>query len=256
MDDLWAGLRPRLMDLSQRVAEAAFILLLGWLAGRFLVGPLRRLLGRSRLDPSVASFLFSSARSGLLLVVLVTVLQQLGVETTSLIALLGTAGLAVALSLQGSLANFASGLLLLSFRIVRVGDQVEVGDVRGRVSDMLPFHVVIDTPDNQRITVPNTLLTTAPVRNNSVLPFRRAEWKLTLGPQRDLAAALRALRERLQTDPRVRPEPAPEVWVSEWSDDRRTLSAAAWVTTEDYLSVKQNLLEELGKSIGEVQSSG
>jgi small conductance mechanosensitive channel len=250
MEELWNNFRSRMLELSNHVAAAIFVLVLGWLAARFLVGPLRRLLGRSRLDPSVASFLISSARSALLIVVLVTVLQQLGVETTSLIALLGTAGLAVALSLQGSLANFASGLLILSFRIVRVGDEVEVGDVRGRVSNMLPFHVVIDTPDNQRITVPNTLFTTTAVRNNSVLPARRVEWKLTVGPQRDLAAARLAILQRLRADPRVRPEPPPEVWVSDWAEDRRTLTAAAWVATADYLTVRQEILEELGRSLG------
>jgi small conductance mechanosensitive channel len=251
MEELWNNLRPRLAELAGHVAGAAFVVLLGWLAGRFLVGPLRRVLGRSRLDPSVASFLVSTARSALLIVVLVTVLQQLGVETTSLIALLGTAGLAVALSLQGSLANFAAGLLILSFRIVRVGDQVEVGDVRGRVSDMLPFHVVIDTVDNQRITVPNTLLTGGPVRNNSVLTSRRVEWKLTVSAQRDLAAARQAILDRLRSDARVLREPAPEVWVSEWAEDKRTLTAAAWVATTVCLAVKQELLEELGRSLAQ-----
>lgn len=250
MDELWASLRPRVLDLSQRVAAAAFVVVLGLLASRFLVGPLRRLLGRSRLDPSVVSFLSSTARSALLLVVLVTVLQQLGVETTSLIALLGTAGLAVALSLQGSLANFASGLLILSFRIVRVGDQIEVGDVRGRVSDMLPFHVVVDTLDNQRIIVPNTMLTTGPVRNNSALPTRRLQWSLTVGPGRDLAVATAAVLACLKADPRVRAEPAPEVFVTDWADDKRTLSAAAWVDTADALAVKQELLGQLGKCLG------
>ncbi len=249
MDELWNNLRPRVVELGGHIAGAVFVVLLGVLADRFVVGPLRRLLGRSRLDPSVGSFLVSTARSALLLVVLVTVLQQLGVETTSLIALLGAAGLAVALSLQGSLANFASGLLLLSFRIVRVGDLVEVGDVRGRVSDMLPFHVVIDTLDNQRITVPNTLLTSSPVRNNSVLPVRRVEWKLTLGPKRDLAAARQAVLTQLRTDPRVQAEPAPQVWVSEWAEDKRTLTAAAWVSTADYQKAQQEVLEELGRSL-------
>src|SRR5579871_1072742 len=199
----WEHINAWMREYAGRGAGAALILLLGWIANRLLIGPLRQVLGSSRLDVSVASFLVNSVRTAILLAVLLAVLQQFGLETTSLITLLGAAGLAVALSLQGSLANFASGLLLLSFRIVRVGDLVEVGDVRGRVSDMLPFHVVIDTLDNQRITVPNTLLTSSPVRNNSVLPVRRVEWKLTLGPKRDLAAARQAVLTQLRTDPRV-----------------------------------------------------
>jgi small conductance mechanosensitive channel len=249
MDEPWNTIRAHALELSERVAAAVFILLLGWLAIRILVGPLGRLLGRSRLDPSVASFLVNTARSALLLVVLVAVLQQLGVETASLLALLGTAGLAIALSLQGSLANFAAGLLLLSFRIVRVGDLVEVGDVRGRVSEILPFHVVIDTLDNQRVVVPNTLLTTTPVRNNSRLPTRRVQWTLSVAAGRDLKAVKQALRDRLRADPRVRPEPAPEVVVRDWAEDKRTLGVAAWVSTEDYPAVQAEMLEDLGRCV-------
>jgi small conductance mechanosensitive channel len=247
VDEFWNTIRAHSLELSERVAAAVFILLLGWLAGRILVGPLGRLLGRSRLDPSVASFLVSTTRSILLLVVLAAALQQLGVQTASLLTLLGTAGLAVALSLQGSLANFAAGLLVLSFRIVRVGDLVEVGDVRGRVSEMLPFHVVIDTSDNQRVTVPNTLLTTNPVRNNSRLPTRRARWALSVAAGRDLEAVKQALRDRLRAEPRVRPEPPLEVVVRDWAEDRRTLEVSAWVATEDYAAVQAELLEDLGR---------
>jgi small conductance mechanosensitive channel len=259
MDELWNSLRGRAAELGGRVLAAAFVVLLGWLALRILLGPLRRLLGRSRLDPSVASFLVSTTRSVLVLVILAAVLQQLGFETASLLTLLGTIGLAVALSLQGSLANFASGLLLLSFRIVRVGDQVEVGEVRGRVSrvsELLPFHVVIDTPDNQRITVPNTLLTSNPVRNNSVLTVRRIQWTLTTGAGRDLAAARRAILDRLGAEPGVKAEPAPEVFVSQWAEDRRTLAVTAWAATADYLALQQGMLEELGKCVERAKAGG
>jgi small conductance mechanosensitive channel len=252
MEELWNNLRPRLVDLGERIAAAIFVVLIGWLAIRVLLGPLQRLLGRSRLDPSVASFVVSSTRSVLLIVVLAAMLQQLGVETASLLALLGTIGLAVALSLQGSLTNFAAGLLVLSFRIVRVGDEVEVGDVRGRVREMLPFHVVIETADHQRVTVPNALLTTGPVRNNSTLPYRRVQWTLTIGPRRDLAVVRQKLLECLRADSRIRTEPAPEVSVSEWAEDKRTVVAIAWVDGGDYTAVKNELLEKLGTCLGEV----
>jgi small conductance mechanosensitive channel len=249
MDELWSTLRVRGVELGGHIAAAVFVLGVGWLALRVFLGPLHRLLGRSRLDPSVASFLVSTARSVLFLVIIAAVLQQLGVETASLLTLLGTIGLAVALSLQGSLANFASGLLLLSFRIVRVGDQVEVGDVKGRVSELLPFHVVIDTLDNQRITVPNTLLASNPVRNNSVLGTRRVRWTLGVGPGRDLAAVREAVLSRLRSDARVRAEPAPEVFVSDWAEDKRAVTVTAWVAAADFTAVGQELLEEMGRSI-------
>src|SRR6185437_11107311 len=198
MGDWWQHIPPWLRDYGIRLAGAVLIVLLGWVANRLLIGPLARLVTRSRLDVSVASFLVNTARTAILIVVLLAVLQQFGLETTSLLTLLGTAGLAIALSLQGSLANFASGLLLLAFRTVRVGDSIEVGDVRGQIREMLPFHVVLETPDNQRITVPNTLLTNGPVRNNTYLPARRVQWTLPLGGRDDLDAVKSALRSRLQ----------------------------------------------------------
>jgi small conductance mechanosensitive channel len=248
MEELWQKLQPQAVHYAGRIVGAVLILLLGWLVLRFLVGPLRKLLGRSRLDPSVASFLANSARTIILVVVILALLQQLGVETTSLLTLLGAAGLAVALSLQNSLANFASGLLVLSFRMVRVGDLIEVGEVRGRVADMLPFFAVVDTLDNQRITVPNTLLTSGPVRNNTLLPARRVGWTLPVPAAVDLAGLKEALRARLLADPRVLKEPAPLLYVQEWGLDKHVLAVAAWVATPDYLAVQQQLLEELGRA--------
>jgi small conductance mechanosensitive channel len=254
MVEWWQSVPQELRDYSGHFVGAAFIVLLGWMANRLLVGPLRRLLDRSRLDASVASFLVNTARTALLLVVLLAVFQQFGLATTSLLTLVGTAGLAVALSLQGSLANFASGLLLLAFRTVRVGDAIEVGDVRGRVREMLPFHVVLETPDNQRITVPNTLLTNGPVRNNTYLPTRRVQWTLPIAGRDDLDAVKAALRARLQAEPRIHKEPPPQIYAQEWTADKRTLIVTAWTATADYLDVQQEMMEELGKSAESVRS--
>jgi small conductance mechanosensitive channel len=206
-------------------------------------------LERTHVEASVASFLASSARSLLLVVVVLAVLQQVGVETTSLLTVLGAAVLAVALSLQNSLANFTAGLLILSFRLVRVGDLVEVGDVKGRVVDLLPFHAVLVTADNQRVTVPNTLLSNGPVRNHTTLPNRRVQWTLPLVKFDDLTAVKSALLGRLQTDARILREPAPQVFVQDWAEERRMLAVQAWTVTADLQAVQQELLEELGATV-------
>ena len=161
-------------------------------------GPLRRGIGRTRLDPSAASFLANTARGVLLVAVVLIALDQLGVQTTSLIALLAVAGLAVGLALQGSLANFASGLLILSFRTVRVGDWIEVGGVRGQVREMQPFHIVLVSEENRVFTVPNTMLTGGAVANDSALPTRRVRWTLPVAAGADLTAAKGALAARLR----------------------------------------------------------
>jgi small conductance mechanosensitive channel len=216
-------------EYVDRILGVVLILAMGWVAVRFLVTPLRRLCERSRVDPSVASFLANSLRSAILVAIFVGILQQLGVQTASLLALLGAAGLAVALSLQGSLANFASGLLVLSFRMVRVGDLIELGDLRGNVTELLPFHVVLTTADNQRITMPNTLLTNSAVRNHSALPVRRVQWTLPLTAQDNLSAVRSALQAQLQADGRVLAEPGPQLYIQECSTFRSGLrTGASW----------------------------
>jgi small conductance mechanosensitive channel len=249
MGDFWDAVEPVVRDYGGRVVAALLILAVGWAVIRFLIGPLRRALDRSHLGPSVTSFLVNSARTILLFAVLLGILNQLGVETASLLTLLGAVALAVALSLQGSLANFASGLVVLSFRIARVGDIIETGDIRGRVVELLPFHAVLITADNQRVTLPNTILTTAAVRNHSALATRRVEWTLPVPAQDNLAAVKEALRSRLLTDPRILPEPAPQIYVTEWAAYKRVLTVTAWTSTADQTAVQQEMLERLGMSL-------
>jgi small conductance mechanosensitive channel len=255
MDDLWQIVHQFWLNYGGRILGAALILGAGWLLIRYLVTPLRRLLARSHMDPLGASFLVNSLRTVLLFAVLLGVLNQLGVETTSLLTLLGAVALAVSLSLQGSLANFASGLLILWFRIVRVGDQIESGDLKGRIVELLPFHAVLLTADNQRVTVPNTLLTNGPVRNHSAQPTRRCEWNLSVKAGEDLAAIKDGLRARLLKDPRILADPAPQVFVKDWADDKRVLTATAWTTTPNHADVQQEMVEALGLRLEELRKA-
>jgi small conductance mechanosensitive channel len=248
VDGLWLELRTWLSANAGHLAGAAVILVVGVLALRYLIAPFRRLLERSRMEPSGASFLANTARGLLLVVVVIGVLQQLGVETASLLTILAAAGLAIALSLQNTLSNFTAGLLVLAFRMARVGDVIEVGGLRGRVSDLFPFHVVLVTDDNQVVTVPNSLLTGGGVRNFTALPRRRAQWALPLPSGADLAAAKAALLERLRADPRVLAEPAPRAFVQEWAVDRVVLAVQAWTTAADNPAVQDEMLEALGQT--------
>jgi small conductance mechanosensitive channel len=249
MDEFWQELLRRADAYSGRVLAVVVILVVGVLVLRFLVGPLRRLLEQSRLTPAVASFLANSARGLLLVVIVLGVLQQLGVETASLLTVLAAAALAVALSLQGALANFTAGLLLLAFRMVRVGDLIEVGAMRGRVSEIFPFHVVLVTEDNQEVVVPNATLTGTGFRNYTALPVRRVQWSLPLKVQDDLAAAKEALLARLRADARVLGEPPPRVFVQEWGDDKRVLAVQASTASADHQAVQEELLEALGRAL-------
>jgi small conductance mechanosensitive channel len=256
MNDFWQSLAPILEDYANRGLRALLILAAGWLAIHFLVAPLRRVLERNRFDPSVASFLANSARTILLVAVILAILNQFGVETTSLLTLLGAVALAVALSLQSSLANFASGLVVLSFRLVRVGEWIETGDIRGRVEELLPFHVVLITADNQRVTLPNTTLTSSAIRNLSALPTRRLEWSLPVDAKENLQLVKETLISCLRADNRVLTEPPPEVFVKEWAADKRVLTILAWVRRADYTALQQEMLEKLGASLEGLGNTG
>jgi small conductance mechanosensitive channel len=252
MDEFWRQVEAAAVLLAGRLAGAGLALLVGWLVLRLLRAPLARLLERGRIDPSAASFAGGTLRLVVLLAVVLMVLQTLGIQTTSLVALLGAFGVAIALALQSMLGNFAAGLLLLTSRSVRVGDTVEVGGVTGKVAELRPFYAVLDTPDNKRVAVPNTLLTTTVVKNFSLLPTRQAEWELPLGPRADVAQARAALLGCLRADPRVLVEPAPAVTVRAWAADRRTLAITAWTATADQPRVQADMLEALGAALAAV----
>ena len=238
-----------MLDLALRAGRAVAVLAVGGLVIWFVSGPLRRMIGRTRFDPSAASFLANTARGVLLVAVILIALDQLGVQTGSLIALLAAAGLAIGLALQGSLSNFASGLLLLSFRTVRVGDWIEVGSMRGQVREMQPFHIVLISEDNRVVTVPNSMLTGGAVSNDSALPTRRARWTLPVPTGADLAAVKAALAARLARTRSILAEPAPFVAVEEWDQDHPVLAATAWTSAADRAAVQRDLLEGLGKVI-------
>jgi small conductance mechanosensitive channel len=256
MDAFWQELLHSPHVYVGRIAGAAVIVAVGYLALHWLIAPLRQVLERGRVQPATASFLANSARGLLLVVIVIGVLQQLGVETASLLTVLAGAALAVALSLQNTLANFSAGLLLLSFRMLRVGDLVEAGPLRGRVTDIFPFHVVLVTEDNQEVVVPNALLTGSGFRNFSARPVRRAQWSLPLRPADDLAAAKEALCGRLRADPRVQREPPPRAFVQEWGDDRRVLAVQAWCAVADHPAVQEELLEALGLALEGLRRAG
>jgi small conductance mechanosensitive channel len=249
MNELWQTVQANAVPGAGHALAVVLILAAAWLFSRYLITPLQRLLERLHIAPGSASFLVNSLRAMLLLAVVLAVLQQLGVVTTSLLALLGASGAAIAISLNSTMANFAAGLVLLANRMVRMGDIIEVGDVRGQVVELLPFHVVVVTADHLRVTLPNSVLINGPLRNHSSLPTRRVQWSLPIPANLDLEAIKEALRARLLADPRVHREPAPTLFVGDWSLERRLLVVQAWTATADAPAVQEQMLEELGRTV-------
>lgn len=217
-----------------RVLGAIAVLVIG----RLVAGALRRgsvrALERAKVDATLTPFLSGVVYYLALAFVLIAVLGLFGIQTTSIVAVLGAAGLAIGLALQGTLSNFSAGVMLLAFRPLRKGDFVDVSGVKGTVNEIGIFTTVLDTPDNVRIIVPNSQIYGTTIANYSAYETRRVDLVIGVGYGDDLAAAESAIRRVLGSDSRVLGEPAPQVAVSELGDSSVNFVVRPWCASSDY----------------------
>ena len=217
--------------------------------GRMVAGWIRRLsargLARTKFDETLVPFLANLVYAGVLTFVILAALQVLGIPTTSAIAVLGAAGLAVALAFQGSLSNFSSGVLLLTFRPFRVGDFVEAAGVSGTVQEVGVFFSILHTPDNIRIVMPNSKISGEVIKNYTTNDTRRVDLVMGVGYDDDLDLAIRTIHEVLDDDERVLADPAPVVAVDNLGASSVDIVVRPWVKTEDYWEVRRALTKAL-----------
>jgi len=232
------------------IAYAVGILVVGWGVARALRGLLGRILRRGKLDVTLVSFLSHIAYGLVLTVVFIAALDKLGVNTTSLAAVLAAAGLAVGLALQGSLANFASGVMLVGFRPFTAGDYVEAGGTEGVVEEVALFFTRLRTGDNKGIVVPNSEITSGIITNYSAKATRRIDLVVGIGYDDDIRQAKDVLERILADEPRILVDPAPAVAVSELADSSVNLLVRPWVETEDYWPVRWDLTERIKVELG------
>ena len=215
-----------------------------WLA-RGIVALIKRLLARGRFDPILANFVTSILNGVLLLVVVIAALDRLGVNTTSLVALIGAAGLAIGLALQDSLKNFAAGVMLIVFRPFKAGDFVEAGGTQGVVERINIFSSTFSTPDNREIIVPNGAIYAGVITNYSARPRRRIDLVFGIGYEDDLREAKRVIEAVLKDDPRVLADPAPYIGVAELAASSVDIHVRPWVATADYFATMNDLKEKV-----------
>ncbi|MHB2019687.1 MAG: mechanosensitive ion channel family protein [Candidatus Xenobia bacterium] len=234
-----------LVSYGLNLLAAILIFAVGkWLAG-FMARLAERALLQSRVEKTLASFLRHLAYIALMIVVITAALSQLGVQTTSFVAVLGAAALAVGLALQGSLANFAAGVLMVLFRPFKVGDVVESAGVTGEVVEVQLFTTVLNTPDCRRVIVPNAQMTSGVITNFTANPLRRIDLVIGVSYEADLSAVKRILEEIVTADPAVLKDPAPEVGVLELADGKVQLALRPWVHGADYGAASFRLLEQV-----------
>ncbi|MCB1952123.1 MAG: mechanosensitive ion channel [Rhodocyclaceae bacterium] len=223
--------------------------LLIFFAGRWLVrgvvAVVRRVLSRSGMDDMLSHFVLSILHGVLLLVIVVAALNRLGVDTTSLVALIGAAGLAIGLSLQDSLKNFAAGVMLIVFRPFKAGDFVEAGGTTGVVEKINIFSSTFRTPDNREIIVPNGAIYADVITNYSARETRRIDLLIGISYDDDIRKAKAVAEAVIKADPRVLVDPAPVIAVADLADSSVNLHIRPWVKTPDYFLTMCELKEKI-----------
>lgn len=220
-----------------------------FIVGRWLAlgvtGLIKRLLKRSHVDEILIDFIGSIANAALLLVVIVAALDRLGVDTTSLIALLGAAGLAVGLALQNSLSNFAAGVMLIMFRPFKAGDFVEAGGTTGVVEKISIFSTTMRTGDNREVIVPNGGIYGSNIINYSARETRRIDLVFGVGYDDDLRKAREIMLGVIEADERILKDPAPVIAVNELGASSVDFVVRPWVNSADYWAVRWDLIEKI-----------
>lgn len=232
-----------IMALLTNIIIAAAILVGGiWLAKqikKYIV----LMMERRNVDALLASFTSNIAYVALVAFVIIAALSKLGIQTTSFVAIIGAAGLAIGLALQGSLANFASGVMIIAFRPFKVGDFIEAGGVAGVVEGIQIFSTQMRTGDNKAIIVPNSNITGGNITNYSAKDTRRIDMVFGIGYDDDIKKAKDILMELIEADDRILKEPEPVVAVSELADSSVNFVVRPWVNTADYWGVNFDLTE-------------
>jgi small conductance mechanosensitive channel len=247
-------LDPRLvaevaMDWSGRLVAALAIFFIGRLFLRWLSRWATAAMLRVNVDHTLSRFLGNLLYVALLIMLVLTTLSVLGVPTTNFLAIVGAAGLAIGLALKDSLSNFSSGVMLVFFRPFRVGDQIDAAGVSGVVESIGIFNVVLKTPDNRVINVPNSLIYGGTITNYNAESTRRIDLTIAIGYDADIPQAKSVIEAVVAAESRIAKQPLPEVAVQDVLPSAVTLAVRVWVNSADYGPVRSDLLERIKRSL-------
>jgi small conductance mechanosensitive channel len=233
-----------------KVLGALVVLIVGLIVARSIRKAIRRGMARSkRVDESLIPFVSGIAYYLLLAALIIAVLQMFGIEATSMIAVLGAAGLAVGLALQGTLSNFAAGVMLLVFRPFKLGDFVEAGGMAGSVKEISIFSITLATPDNVKIIMPNSAVYGQTIKNYTANDTRRNDLVVGISYNDDIGKARDVILGILKAEKRVLEDPAPVVAVSELGDSSVNLVVRPWCKKEDYWDLRFDLTRKIKEEL-------
>ncbi len=228
-----------------KIIMALLVFVIGRWIAKLLTKGMEKIMLKSKVDEMLVSFLGNIAYTALLAVIVLAALEQLGVNTTSALAILGAAGLAVGLALKDSLASFAAGVMLIIFRPFKLGDFVEAGGVSGVVEEIRIFHTVLKTGDNREITMPNAQVYGGTIINYSARDTRRIDLVIGIGYGDDIKKARDLITRVLEADSSVLKDPAPTVMLLELGASSIDFAVRPWVNSGDYWTTRAALLEAI-----------
>lgn len=233
------------IEIAAKVAIALAIYFVGrWLIGR-LVKIVNKVCEKRGVEISLQQFFKNMIKVVLYICLALTVIGILGIDTTSLIAMFASASLAIGMALSGTMQNFAGGVMILLLRPYRIGDYVEAQGQAGTIKEISLFNTVITTVDNKIIYVPNSTISTGIINNYSQAATRRVDWNITISYGDDVEVARRVLIEMMNSDKRVKQDPAPVVYLTSLGNSAVNISARAWVANADYWGVYFDLNERI-----------
>lgn len=229
------------IDLGIEAGKSIIIAIIIYFVGKALISLINRMLGgmmeRKKIDPAIQSFTKSLVNIMLMILLVISVVSALGVNTTSFAALLASAGVAVGMALSGNLQNLAGGIVILLFRPFRVGDYIEAQGTGGTVTEIQIFHTILTTADNKKIYLPNGALSSGNITNYSKEPLRRVDFTVAVEYGEDIDKVRKALSDILSMDKRVMQEPAPVIVLGSLADSSVNMTVRVWVKSEDYWNV-------------------
>ncbi|MGK0421358.1 MAG: small conductance mechanosensitive channel [Polaribacter sp.] len=249
MEQYLNQLKIILMEYTPKVLMALAVLIIGLLIIKVFVNTTKKVLSKREVDITLQKFLLNLLNWVLKILLFITVVAKLGIETTSFAAILASAGLAIGLALQGSLANFAGGILIIIFKPIKIGDFIEAQGVSGSVKEIEIFTTKLNTTDNKEIIIPNGALSNGNIVNYSTEATRRVDFTFGVGYDSDIKKTKEVISRVINSHPLVLKEPVPAVNLSELADSSINFFTRGWVKKEDYWTVKFDILEQTKEAL-------
>jgi small conductance mechanosensitive channel len=245
MEAIISTIERAIISYGPSLLSATLVLVVGYIVAKTLTGIFRRILKRADVDPTLIGFLGSMVYFGAMALVVISALGRLGIDTGSFAAMIAAAGLAVGFALQGSLSNFAAGVMLIIFRPFKAGDFVEAGGVTGVVEEVQIFATKLRTGDNKQVIVGNSGMTGGAIVNYSAKETRRVDMVFGIGYDDDIKRAKEILTQLVEADDRILKDPKPTIALSELGDSSVNFVVRPWVKSADYWAVNFDMNEKV-----------